>query len=1455
MELKGKSSLGSTYPGAKWIFIGAKSSKLINREQEIKGVISHEICHYVMGLVYQNNDSPFFENDPVRSKQFEDIVDEYNKWKVYDDEDEAKIKEEVDDECNGIISTVYTHYAAEDHIAELIVRGPHIQAQFDNDNAKEEHLEELYKKLFDYMDTCVIPDLISFNLEKREKIQQLNKILRFLKEVKTLDFEFLEPKNLNIDNEVTIISTNIPKLLLANIYNYIEEKDAKLLDSRNVFVPSNFNSFDDILKDYKEVLKQNSNLNIFVDCTKGIDGNLQDIAVDNTNKFIFLIKNDNQYDKIFKYLTSNDVQHNRVTIDYSWNDLTVETQHKLLETKINFQGNSAVSLNQLVSINDFSQIFDDQQLNLLLEKSEISINLNFATLDDNFKALFTPREFIKKQKNSTESVNLSQDELIKDIEGEKFILISDNAGAGKSWTLKNIAYDLRTANPNRWISYVELKHFIKEFKSYKTVPELQNFMKDCILKSLNQFEIKMFLHLYKNGKVSILFDAFDEIAPDCASFVLNMIKPIKGHEGIQLWITSRDYFEADLSTELNINSIYKLEPLTPSQLVTILAAKLKLNDSRSEGQMEIQDYQNNARKLIQRIHLSRNSLIGSPQFFRMIADVYESIKDKVFVITCLSIYGKFVFIQYEIWSRHNGVIREEANAIFQQESLNFFDLHKFFALKSYKPNQNSFCDIEFLDDNLNDALSGDQIIGCGFLTKIGDLYLFTHETFREYFVAVFFIDILRKNRSRLINGEFCELFIHFLTGQQFQVIRMFLNEGFEEDTISKIINKQLSKFAEPFFKNIENLKNLSELFEENCKNLKLFIIRLFKYGTYQDVQTILTQSPKIISLIINQPDLFTEFHDYIINILDKSNLKSFVMNNQIIQHLIRSQLDVKYLNDFLDNLSQKMDNSELKEIAMTLNNNDENLLLILFKITQDFRQKFDSLFKFINSILSQTEILKLISQSNKYQENVLHICTNNQDKEKLETVWTMLKNLNSVPQLRDLFTKKLLDKVTPLHVISYNKDIDFHLLLWTVLLEAFINNDELHQLLHIKDDNGNNFIHILMHFNTAEVIELALQKIKENLNDSHYQEILRSKGESGRNLLHLATVSSKEVKTHQILWKTFQDFCNSNDEFLEILREVDHEGNDVFNIAAIFTTGEVLQFMINELRRFASREEIRKLLKTLGFANRNLLQNAPVQNKCLELHEALWEIIENYIDASEILQFIMHRDGLGLNLLLNVTIRNTKEIKELTWDKVKNVLNINGFEDEKCDEIMKKELKFEELTKEEKEILGLEWISIDNSVELFEDKIQLFNNRTISVTSLKDLLLFITDEKIENHQMLWENLKENCQNKEDLKKMFLEKEKDIFNYIHLLLNYSTADIIEFTINKFKEHFSDSDYQEILRSKGELGRNLLHRAAIYSKEIKIHEILWKTFREFCKSDEEFLEINCQSSWTTFASISS
>ena len=132
--MEGSNASGSTYPVSKWIFIGAKSVNN-ERDQKIKGVLVHELCHLVMRLVYENDENPYYKHREDINQIFKAISTAINKWTPQGPGD-------PDDGCDGIISTVYRLYSEAEFHLELIVRVVHILVQFDDDEIKSENLEE-----------------------------------------------------------------------------------------------------------------------------------------------------------------------------------------------------------------------------------------------------------------------------------------------------------------------------------------------------------------------------------------------------------------------------------------------------------------------------------------------------------------------------------------------------------------------------------------------------------------------------------------------------------------------------------------------------------------------------------------------------------------------------------------------------------------------------------------------------------------------------------------------------------------------------------------------------------------------------------------------------------------------------------------------------------------------------------------------------------------------------------------------------------------------------------------------------------------------------------------------------------------------------------------------------------------------------------------------------------------
>ena len=273
----------------------------------------------------------------------------------------------------------------------------------------------------------------------------------------------------------------------------------------------------------------------------------------------------------------------RITIDYSWNDLTMESQELLVHREISLQNGPKILLKNLKTIDNvlanhhsgdstilnnsndivsnlesYQTIVDSKLLNLLMDKSaEIYINKNYIQelkSDEFFEAIFQTRNFVKNfskeiektlsideyesQKISKKFKNIEIDEqnesvkvtdvikmreniLLKnqldEVHNQKYVIISDAAGTGKTWMLKNIGNILLSKYADRWLTYVNLNQFTDEFKSPCTEENFVDFM--IKKKSSNR-------NKNSRKKFSISFtkmDKFSFFLMDSMKFVQNVL--------------------------------------------------------------------------------------------------------------------------------------------------------------------------------------------------------------------------------------------------------------------------------------------------------------------------------------------------------------------------------------------------------------------------------------------------------------------------------------------------------------------------------------------------------------------------------------------------------------------------------------------------------------------------------------------------------------------------------------------------------------------------------------------------------------------------------------------------------------------------------------------------------------------------------------------------------------------
>lgn len=1471
MDMQDIGALGSTYTGFKWIFIAAQSSDNFNQEQQIKGAIAHELCHYILRLVYENQEKPFRLYDHEASAIFENIVSTYKRLLCSDDQDV------IDDECAGIISSVFEKYRNEDHVAELIVRVPQTLVQFAQDIDKCTSIEMKYNLLFDFYEKFVVPELKSFDLKKLEDIRKLNKNLGILEGLEQNVCEFSTPKDPSdyIEDHLVIIVTNIPKLFFISSYKYFLNKYANFTDSNVIIVTPDILKNQSMFCDYKKVLNENENLNIFVDCSAEVRSNLKQLIVNKSSKYFFVVFYDEDYDDLAEYLRDMDINITKKEVNFAWNDLNHKTQQNLIKSKVKFQRRPKIPLVDILAVESDSEdqidnlykIIDYQLLDSLINQSEITINVNSVNAVDDkvFKMLFLERTLVKKSmtlESSAEGLNptdtisnktfiiteISPGQILQESIKNSIILISDVAGTGKTWILKSIINTIKSQDPKKWVTLVDLKNCIEMLKSQKSDITFMRFMTQFILKSKNNYEKKIFEKMYKNGTTCILFDGYDEIAADYGAFMVKIFRSFETNNKNQLWITTRDYLEKDLQDKLHLNSVYKIKPFTKTDGVDLIASHWMIRElDMEEDQTDFKEsklYQDNlksAENLCNKISENEQNLIGIPQFFAMVADVFKDNKITDEKISNFFIHFKFVEKQFEIWAYESAQSRKQDRIDGESKSLTYTEVHQYLAMRAIYPNISQFCqlihDMEDWPDN--------KIADCGLVTKLEDNFGFPHKTLMEYFAADFIVKNLKNNLWQNYS-DFFKFLIKFLTDPRFNIVRMFLNDALSDGVVLRKLDCKVHRFSKDFCDNSTGLENFSPIFKENQENLVDFFFIILKSGSYDKVKNLLHHNIREIINSTKSSQQINKLQSFYVSYLTPADLKDFLIKRNILPHLICCNLNFEVFENLLQKLEEEFDQNYVGHALMQRDHADRNLLSSLCWLKEYNVEKLSGILRIINKYLinEHKNMLDMIEQCDSYGSNILHICVEKQDEEALKFTWLELEEFYiqnlTAQKFKELISQQTsLNKFSLLHIAANCKNLEFHKTLWSLVSSNLENREDLWNFISKQDKNGYNFVHHLVSSNTASVVDFTFTTIKSKISDAHYQMILNSKGFAKRNLLQTAICNSKDLNLHQVLWKIFKNSITSNNELLDILNEVDIYFWNVFQLAASFTTDEIFEFIITELEQIGQIEEIRKILANTKTWKRSLLLIAAKCNKCAKFHEHLWKNIRKYFNSSEIMEIIMQSNKDGKNLLLIISEKNTQEITNLTWNEILKSIDRN---EKNEDELIKMIQPHAIILKNILQIQTIKNESVEISTKnLLSDPFGIFPSKRISSKDFNDLQSYASCEQLEVHVSLWDFMCRTFEYRDELINLVLHKDKDGNNYLHALAIESRPEIIEFTFEMLKNNFSFKQCQDIIKSKGFKGRNLFLTAACASRNTEVLKVLLKNFRSSCKSEKDISRI--------------
>jgi hypothetical protein len=229
------------------IHIGGKISDNSLDNNKILGTTIHEFTHLVCEIVWANKANPYATNDEDIEREFQDILKQIKT---------RFMNEERFDEIIERVFKVYINKREYQQASELIVRVPHIIAQYGNEGLKI--LKEQVPTLLEFYETKFLPYCINYlNPEYRFKRHCINKTKLYsvfnkekiavkniaigLSEINDLELSFVKEgkstkfklKNYKIPT-VIYRENNLPSCLIINskkhtVPDYLEEKFKKII--------------------------------------------------------------------------------------------------------------------------------------------------------------------------------------------------------------------------------------------------------------------------------------------------------------------------------------------------------------------------------------------------------------------------------------------------------------------------------------------------------------------------------------------------------------------------------------------------------------------------------------------------------------------------------------------------------------------------------------------------------------------------------------------------------------------------------------------------------------------------------------------------------------------------------------------------------------------------------------------------------------------------------------------------------------------------------------------------------------------------------------------------------------------------------------------------------------------------------------------------------------------------
>lgn len=925
---------GRTYGRRGEIFVAAK----MKNEDELLGTLAHELTHFAMYLIYNNNHQPYRENSE-NEKTFKTVEDACYKLKAE----------------NETIRRAFENYSANEFHAELIVRVPQLIVLHSNNSEELAKHRKTFKVLFDFYEDYVAPDLkaeVALK-EPKQKVRELNKFFAQLDTLSSMKMRYeskidkltdINEKSMNV-----FVETKTPDMTMASLVANLLIGSKEFVESKNIFVETK-QLHENYLSMVQPLIESKLKPTIYVLDSSDFDASkgkliLSQLAQENSRIVFVTSKSYEDFEESFP----SSFKYN---ITFAWDDLTKDAESELRDSKFVFQ-EKEIPLETLLSknLNVLRSCPVEEVLKFKNSNLDVSSKFLPEQRDQTSSKVFIERQF--EMSENRQKTPLNSDEVVKKLTKERCVIIADSAGMGKTTSAIEFAKSLKEQNPMSWVVFMDLKQHTSAFlKDDEPQPSKlgAEFFSQEILKLHSTFQQKLFEDFYQKSKVIFIIDGIDEISPRFKEFVLNMTKFIKKTENLLL-VTTRTHLQQRTENKLGRTAI-KLKPFNESNQMDFLIEFWK-NKAPDSAPKALKKKAETLLKKFKKIFNHRD-FVEVPLQLYMMAVVFESAKEITDDrMNLFSLFKQFVAKKFRIWSVEKGEIAEEESFEMDYSDTPPRQLHLKLAIESIF-GVTMARDLKILESEITRDREMIERIGLVRLA-VNDVYEFEHKTYAEFLIAEYcFANITTKTFDLSV-----DMFLKVFLESDYENIRKFIN-----DKLQLATNQQQNGIMWP-----ELAARLSQ--KENH-----FLVGKLVAGKHINLAVFVLQTERI----------------------NKEAKLDFVKhpNKYSGNALHRAMGHTGFFKTLWSCIESFTDDGDQKELFRADIGKENNILMRASCKQNDDVLKF--VLEVMQRILDETEFIEMVTQKQEGGQSILVEGAKVQDSSTFEIFWTAIEAKLSEPK-------------------------------------------------------------------------------------------------------------------------------------------------------------------------------------------------------------------------------------------------------------------------------------------------------------------------------------------------------------------------------------------------------------------------------------------------------------------------